>query len=137
MLKLYSPDAMFGLYSYQRTVVTPFVCFPFPFGLSRRRITFLIHSLSQVPFILPCKSYLFAVSVSLLFTDRSIYPLFTPVHATGCFFTCKGTANERRFKYRFATLMKFDGNFPKSQITAFHKISPAVPCPPFLCLPSG
>lgn len=28
--------------------------------------------------------------------------------------------------------MKFDGNFPKSQITAFHKISFPVPCPLFL-----
>ena len=55
----------------------------------------------------------------------------------GLFLRSKGTANEQRVKYRFATPDKFDANFPQSQIAAFHKILTSVPCLLFLLSPLG
>lgn len=67
----------------------------------------------------------------------SDYHFLEARHRHRLFLPCKGTADERLTKYRRATLLKFDENFPKSQIPVFHKISSAVPCLRFLLPPSG
>ncbi|QCQ31420.1 hypothetical protein FQN58_10040 [Bacteroides xylanisolvens] len=67
----------------------------------------------------------------------SDYHFLEARHRHRLFLPCKGTADERQTKYRRATLLKFDENFPESQISVFHKISSAVPCSRFLLPPSG
>lgn len=49
----------------------------------------------------------------------SDYHFLEARHRHRLFLPCKGTADERLTKYRRATLLKFDENFPKSQIPVF------------------
>ena len=113
---------------------------------------FFFHSLTFCPmdnrstFFLPFIPQTHTAVVSCCNGRRSLPPFplyawayhFMDLHYRhGLFLRSKGTANEQRVKYRFATPDKFDANFPQSQIAAFHKILTSVPCLLFLLSPLG
>lgn len=80
-----------------------------------------------IPFIAPLH-----VHPVLLNLYPGIKPALAATTSPRFVFPCKVTVDERRSSNAVLPPMKFDGNFPKSQIPAFHKISFPVPCPLFL-----
>ncbi|MFG6409886.1 MAG: hypothetical protein K1V92_02375, partial [Bacteroides acidifaciens] len=80
-----------------------------------------------IPFIVPLHAY-----PILSIQYPCIKPDLLAVTSPRFVFLCKVTVDEHRSSIAVLPLMKFDGNFPQSQIPAFHKILFPVPCPLFL-----
>ena len=113
---------------------------------------FFFHSLTFCPmdnrstFFLPFIPQTHTAVVSCCNGRRSLppFPLYAWAYhswistiATACFYAAKVRRTNSVSSTASLLRIKFDANFPQSQIAAFHKILTSVPCLLFLLSPLG